>query len=368
MNAESMRITIVSDAISGRNGVGSYYDDLAENLEPHFQSVDLIRPPGEGAPREDHQWASVPLFGDTTMRMFFPRWKVVKKMFKANKPHVVVGATPGPYGVLGAHLARQQNARYCFAVHTDYTNIVKLYGMQSFASTTESILRPFVQWFFRYVHEFISPSQLLADGFEERHGRRPHVIGTPLAMTFQGVTVDRSFDDLRSVVYVGRFAKEKNLDAILEAAARLPHINFTLLGEGPCTGEVLEAAARHKNIHRLPWSSREGVKAAVDAADLLVLPSHIESFGTVALEAMSRARLTVVSRECGICEMLRDGEDGFVIGENQTLAEKLQEIAALTPRHRQAVAQAARLRAEEHNAAAIEDWKQLLCSVAGKSA
>ena len=368
MNAESMRITIVSDAISGRNGVGSYYDDLAENLESHFQSVELIRPPSADAPREDHQGISVPLFGDSTMRLYFPRWKVVNRMFQTNKPHVVVGATPGPYGVLGAHLARKLNARYCFAVHTDYTNIVKLYGMQAFASTTESIIRPFVQWFFRYVHEFISPSEVLAEGFEQRHGRRPCVIGTPLAKTFQDAPVERSFDELRSVVYVGRFAKEKNLDAVLDAAARLPHIRFTLLGEGPCTGEVLEAAAKHKNITRLPWTPREGVKEAVDAADLLVLPSHIESFGTVALEAMIRARLTVVSPECGICEMLRDGEDGFIIGPNQTLADKLQEIATLTPRHRQSVARAARLRAEQHNAEAIEDWKQLLCSVVAKSA
>lgn len=49
------------------------------------------------------------------------------------------------------------------------------------------------------------------------------------------------------------------------------------------------------------------------AADVFLLPSPYDSFGMVALEAMAAGLPVVVSREAGMSELIRDGENGFVL-------------------------------------------------------
>jgi D-inositol-3-phosphate glycosyltransferase len=61
------------------------------------------------------------------------------------------------------------------------------------------------------------------------------------------------------------------------------------------------------------------------AADVLVMPSHYESFGMVALEAMACGTPVIASEVGGLAYLVRDGETGFTIPveEPDTLCEKL---------------------------------------------
>jgi D-inositol-3-phosphate glycosyltransferase len=61
------------------------------------------------------------------------------------------------------------------------------------------------------------------------------------------------------------------------------------------------------------------------AAEVLVMPSHYESFGMVALEAMACGTPVIASEVGGLAYLVRDGETGFTIpsDEPDTLCEKL---------------------------------------------
>jgi D-inositol-3-phosphate glycosyltransferase len=61
------------------------------------------------------------------------------------------------------------------------------------------------------------------------------------------------------------------------------------------------------------------------AAEVLVMPSHYESFGMVALEAMACGTPVIASEVGGLAYLVRDGETGFTIPaeEPDTLCEKL---------------------------------------------
>lgn len=48
------------------------------------------------------------------------------------------------------------------------------------------------------------------------------------------------------------------------------------------------------------------------SANCLLMPSNEETFGMTALEAMANKRFAIVSDCCGIAEILKDGENGFV--------------------------------------------------------
>jgi D-inositol-3-phosphate glycosyltransferase len=61
------------------------------------------------------------------------------------------------------------------------------------------------------------------------------------------------------------------------------------------------------------------------AAELLVMPSHYESFGMVALEAMACGTPVIASEVGGLAYLVKDGETGFTIPDQEPdmLCEKI---------------------------------------------
>ncbi len=61
------------------------------------------------------------------------------------------------------------------------------------------------------------------------------------------------------------------------------------------------------------------------AADAVIVPSHYESFGLVALEAMACGTPVVASETGGLVFLVRDGETGFhvPVGDAGALADRL---------------------------------------------
>ena len=61
------------------------------------------------------------------------------------------------------------------------------------------------------------------------------------------------------------------------------------------------------------------------AAEVLVMPSHYESFGMVALEAMACGTPVIASDVGGLGFLVQDGETGYTVpdGEPDKLCEKL---------------------------------------------
>jgi D-inositol-3-phosphate glycosyltransferase len=64
------------------------------------------------------------------------------------------------------------------------------------------------------------------------------------------------------------------------------------------------------------------------AAEIVVVPSHYESFGLVALEAMASGTPVVASETGGLVFLIKDGETGYHVpaGDPAALAERLMEL------------------------------------------
>ena len=64
------------------------------------------------------------------------------------------------------------------------------------------------------------------------------------------------------------------------------------------------------------------------AAEVLVMPSLYESFGMVALEAMACGTPVIASQVGGLAYLVRDGETGYTIPDNdpEALCEKLSAL------------------------------------------
>ncbi len=166
--------------------------------------------------------------------------------------------------------------------------------------------------------------------------------------------------ELRQVLFAGRLALEKRLYAIIESAERLPDIRFVIAGEGPRKAEVEAAAGRLDNLDYVGWLDRRGLVEQMDAADALVLPSEMESFGNVALEAMGRGRIAVVTDTCGIVNWERLRPHMVVFGLETPLHAVLSELAERPPERRAELGEAAADAAHRLNRDSLAQWLDLL--------
>jgi glycogen(starch) synthase len=139
----------------------------------------------------------------------------------------------------------------------------------------------------------------------------------------------------RFVLGLGRLVPKKGFDLLLEAfahiAPRRPGLGLVIGGDGSAR-PGLEARAHVLGLAdrvRLPGSlGRPEVTWAMANADVFVLPSRVEPFGIVVLEALRARRPVVVSSRGGAGEVVRDGREGLVVDplDRRALAAAIERL------------------------------------------
>lgn len=151
----------------------------------------------------------------------------------------------------------------------------------------------------------------------------------------------------RLLVFVGRFAPEKNVPVLAQALERLgPGYRLVLVGQGP-------APVRHPRLRLVPYvRDRMQLAALMASCDAFVHAGDQETFGLVALEAMACGLPVIAPQAGGLAELVDD------------------KVGALVPpRDPDAIAQAVRhlftrnlgrLRAAARRRARAYDWSRVL--------
>lgn len=360
---ERPRVALISDAISGRNGVGSYYDDLASHLRDHLAHAELICPGSD--PARDVEGAALPLPGDPTQRLVLPRPRRLSRRLKRMRPDVIIVATPGPYGLAALLWARRRGVPLCAGHHTRYEALGELYWGRAMQAVARTVLRTVNRLVFRRSRAVVANSdEMIADALRvgATDTRR---IGTPLGRPFLETPPTTLPQPLDSVCYAGRLAREKGVDRLLEAARRLPDIRFTVAGDGPQRTAVERAAGKLANLRWLGWLPRESVRDVIDRSSLLLLPSDEEAFGTIALEAMARQRLVLVSPHCGLLRWSELVDVAYSIRSDESLSSAIARLAADPPPARADVARRARQQALAFHEHSTLQWLELLDASSG---
>ncbi len=148
-------------------------------------------------------------------------------------------------------------------------------------------------------------------------------------------------------LFLGRMQREKGVLILIEAFRLLAHKHDSpqLLWVGPDEDELTKQAANAAlgRSHVLGLTHRP--EDYIDAADVLVLPSFREGFGTVVIEAAAMGRPTVASRVYGLTDAVIDDETGWLVppGDAKALYRAMEGM--LDSKERERLGNKARLRA-----------------------
>jgi D-inositol-3-phosphate glycosyltransferase len=151
--------------------------------------------------------------------------------------------------------------------------------------------------------------------------------------------------DGHMLLFVGRIEPLKGIDTLLRAVALLnaqappwmPQVCLAVIGGNPGPEGVAEneEMARLLELRQelgigdivtfLGAKDQDALPDYYAAADIVIVPSHYESFGLVALEAMACGTPVIASEVGGLAYLVKDGQTGFHVPyrDPEALAEKI---------------------------------------------
>ena len=148
----------------------------------------------------------------------------------------------------------------------------------------------------------------------------------------------------RMLLYVGRIEPLKGIDTLIRAIAKADFLGdlvcLVVIGGDPQTAQLesddemarLQAMREQAGVKDLVTflgkRSQVTLPYYYSAAEAVVVPSHYESFGMVALEAMACGTPVVASQVGGLAFLVQDGVTGFTVpvDDPQALADRLMVL------------------------------------------
>jgi glycosyltransferase involved in cell wall biosynthesis len=245
-------------------------------------------------------------------------WVILRR----EKPHIV-HTNSSKAGILGRWAARL--AGVPVIVHT----------FHGFGFNREQ--KPWVRWIFILLEKKIAPlsaaltvvsqanrTEALALGIGQPEQYHLIRCGVPLVAyktvergteRLPGIPVEASH---RLVTTVGPFKPQKNLGDFIRAAALVSHerpdVRFVVLGDGALRSWLEEEIHRHnlEKVVFLPgW--RRDVSAVLSRTTVFCMTSLWEGLPCALLEAMAAGLPSVVNAVDGTRDVIRDGENGFLV-------------------------------------------------------
>jgi glycosyltransferase involved in cell wall biosynthesis len=316
-------------------------------VAPRYPGHDPLRPE-----QGELRIASVPFPPYPAIRLSLPRFGAVARFLDAFGPDVVHAATEGPIGLTGRRYAVQRGVPLVTSFHTNFPQYARHYG----AGVLVPLVWRWLRWFHHPAQLTQTPGEAVCAELARRGIGRPAVWGRGVdASQFHPARRDTELRrwltggaDTPVVLHVGRLAAEKNLDVLADAWAAAKdrlgrRATFVLAGEGPEKGRLL---ARLPWVRHLGFLDREHLANLYASADVCVLPSHTETCGLVALEAMASGLAVVAADAGGFRESIVDGRDGLLVPPHDATGFAAAILALVAdPRRRDDLGRHARLAA-----------------------
>jgi D-inositol-3-phosphate glycosyltransferase len=152
--------------------------------------------------------------------------------------------------------------------------------------------------------------------------------------------------DHKNIVFAGRIEPLKGIDTLLQAISLIynlapeavENVCVSIIGGDPWSDDPDDEMARLQEFGRdlgvmdmvafLGAKDQDVLPDYYAAAEMVVMPSHYESFGMVALEAMAMGTPVIASEVGGLAFLVKDGLNGFHVPSRdpEALAERIYTL------------------------------------------
>lgn len=150
----------------------------------------------------------------------------------------------------------------------------------------------------------------------------------------------------KNIVFAGRIEPLKGIDTLLQAISLIyklapeavKNVCVSIIGGDPWSDDPDDEMARLQEIGQdlgvmdmvafLGAKDQDVLPDYYAAAEMVVMPSHYESFGMVALEAMAMGTPVIASEVGGLAFLVQDGLNGFHVPSRdpEALAERIYTL------------------------------------------
>jgi phosphatidylinositol alpha 1,6-mannosyltransferase len=263
--------------------------------------------------------------------LFWRHGGAIRRQLERFRADVIHITGPSELGIFGAYFAWEMGIPLAASWHTNVHEYAArrmgwLTGRMSdhAGATTERGVEAGALWatsrFYQLAKVLFAPNEELCRMLEKTTGR-------PCYLMQRGVDTEwfspshrtRNEGDKTVVLgYVGRLSIEKNVKLLARvqrelAAAGVGGVRFLIVGHGSDEAELRQELADAEFAGVL----RGAVLAEAYAnMDVLVFPSHTDTFGNVVLEALASGVPAVVTPDGGPKFIVQDGETGFVTDDD----------------------------------------------------
>ena len=264
--------------------------------------------------------------------LFWRHAGAIRRELKRFKPDVIHITGPSELGIFGAYFAWELSIPLAASWHTNLHE----YAARRMAWLTQRLgerrggavergVESGALWatsqFYKLAQVLFAPNDELCRMLERSTGRPCYLmqrgVDTELFSPARRVRIA----GVNTVVlgYVGRLSVEKNVALLARverelAAMGVGGVRFLIVGHGS-EEPALRAELSQANFAGVLRGT--ALAEAYANMDLLVFPSHTDTFGNVVLEALASGVPAVVTPDGGPKFIVRDGETGFVVQDDE---------------------------------------------------
>lgn len=285
------------------------------------------------------------------------QWNKIKNQLNPFKPDIIHINSEFSLGFLGLVYGYFKFLPIVFTFHTLWEEYASNYMKYVPDSIARRLGREIVIHYLKRADEIIVPTQRIAD-VVIKYGVQKETDILPTGIPKSVYTIDKEklprfiegmeklypiLKGKRMLLYVGRVAKEKNLEFLIQSFEKIqektPDTVLTIVGGGPDLENMKEIASTSKYSDKIIFTGyceREDLPYFYHTADVFVFPSVTETQGLVTIEAMMCGTPVVAIGEMGTYDVMQGDNGGFMVKNDlEIFTEKVQLLLDNKELHKQ---------------------------------
>jgi glycosyltransferase involved in cell wall biosynthesis len=156
-------------------------------------------------------------------------------------------------------------------------------------------------------------------------------------LDFHKFKITKNFNKRSKIIgYIGRLSEEKGILNFIQSIPGLlkemKDLEFLIAGDGKLKDEIklfLKENKLEKKVKLLGWIQKENLPTYYNQLKIIVIPSYTEGLPNVMLEAIACGTPVVATSVGAISDIIKCGETGYVIEDNNPECIKKTIIGAL---------------------------------------